>query len=533
MSTPDLQKIEPTTDITPQTPAIETVEIGNKDFTEAGNNESTIRSESQKYNAGTKSKQMIHEEYNSSRNLLPILQAIEEGRARDLNDEPKHTGEPAVIIGSGPSLDEALPLLAQWKYGIVCSPSHALTLMYHGIEPTHILALDPFESWAYIDGVDWSKTRTKLILNPGVWPDLVENWPNEMLLYRQNLGRADSYYATTQRHMYSTREGYRHKAEFKLHIRTEITVFACTPPAQLYAADRMGYEKQFLVGCDFAFTQEKDRFTNYTVKFPERTVKPGNSEPFTVPIEWEEHVHPYTGQDWGERQQEQLIMTNNGLPTTQILLYYKKNMISAWRLYGKTIWVVGKGAIVEMPRISIQKLIADQDRLPAPRSEEWNKKTAERYLAGIGAYVLVSEPNEQGNRAHSFIESGDPEVQIHQFMVKNNRLYICPVCGAGIEGHDDTDHTGMTCPACGGPPIFRKAFYDIGANMARIRNLLTWVKDHPVEPPKRPKMKPKTPLAGIATRAPGDGEAPAGVPELTDKIPGMADIPENSPAEKA
>ena len=490
MSTPDNTperpfptNVESTQEVTPVAPDTETVEIPNtEDLNEAGNNESQIRSHSEAYNEGTKSKQLIHEEYNSGRNLEPILRMIDAGRAKDLNEEPKHTGEPVLIIGSGPSLDTALEVMKDWKYGIICSPSHASTLMYHGVEPSYVMALDPFESWSSFAGIDWSQTRTKLITHPGVWPDLIENWPNDILLYRQNLGRSDSFYATTQRNMYTTREGAREKAQFKLHIRTEITVFACSPPCQLFASDRLGYSPPFLVGVDFAFNDTHDRFTEYTVKHEAREITPGNAPPMTVPVEWEKHEHLNDGQAWGDRRQGELVTTNNGLLTTWVLLYYKKNMISAWRLMNSTVWIVGKSSITEMPKISsMRKLIIDQDRLPTPRSEAWNIKTSERYLASVGAYVIVTEPDAQGRVGHNFIESPDPEVQVHGYMVKQGRLFMCPVCGTGIEGQDDTDHSGMVCPKCNVGKMLKQFTYDIAKNMNRIRNLQAWVKEHPVE----------------------------------------------------
>ena len=176
--------------------------------------ESTLRLSSSNYNEGTRQSQLIHEELNSAINRPIIMDRVAKGTARDLDEEPKHEGEMCFIIGSGPSLDDSIVHLKNWEGGIICSTSHALTLMYHGIEPSHIIALDPFSAWEETKGIDWSKTKTKLIAHPGVWPDLIENWPNELLLYLQNAGDPAGYYNTTQKHMYTTREGKRPKAEF-------------------------------------------------------------------------------------------------------------------------------------------------------------------------------------------------------------------------------------------------------------------------------------------------------------------------------
>jgi hypothetical protein len=49
-------------------------------------------------------------------------------------------------------------------------------------------------------------------------------------------------------------------------VRTSFAIFACSPPLQLFAADKLGYGTAFLFGCDFAFPDNKERFTNWTLK---------------------------------------------------------------------------------------------------------------------------------------------------------------------------------------------------------------------------------------------------------------------------
>ena len=433
------------------------------------NNESNIRSESNKYNEGTRSKQLIHEEYNSGRNLAPILDRIKAGNARDLSEEPKHAGQPVIILASGPSLDDAMPLLHQWEGGVICTPSHALSLMRWGCEPTHIVALDPFESWTHLEGVDWSKTRTKLITHPGVWPDLIEHWPNEMLLYRQDLAKPDSYYATTQRHMYSERVGGRERADFNILIRTMITVFACSPPCQLYAADRLGYGVPFLVGADFGWNiGGKDRFTEYTIKQPERTIATGNAAPITIEPQWEAHEHWLAPVSPDAREQDHWVTANNGMVTTTIHLFYKKNVISAWRLYGKTIVNTSRaGIITEMPTMDIADVIKHQGKckLWSPRKV---KQVAEQYLASVGAYVLEVKTGKGCN----FVESKNPEVDLHGFMVKMNRQYSCSTCGIQAEANDANEHEGDECPQCKQGKLTHKHLFDIGENMKKIRRLM-------------------------------------------------------------
>jgi hypothetical protein len=435
--------------------------------------EDKIRSQSSAYNSHTQMVNVIHEEYNSAYNHAEIIKRFGTGNAKDLNDEPKKDGMPVFIIGSGPSLDRIVPFLKDWEGGIVCTTSHALTFMYYGIEPSYIVSLDPFCQWDEIKGVDWSKTRTKLVTHPGAWPDLISNWPNEMLLYIQNLGRPDTFYATTQKHMFCKREGTRNKATFNLLIRTEVTQFACSPPCQLFIADRLGYGTAFLAGCDFAFLDGKERFTDYTVKTPERIVATGNSPSAMVPIEWEEHRHPFEmPKEQSNIDNKKIVKTKNGLFTHPIHLYYKKNMMSAWRLHCKTVYTCDKGAITEMPYADIEKVVKCQGKKFRIKKKNWNVLQADRYLASVGAFVL-----EGMDGGMTFIESENPEIDLNNFCVKANRKFACNQCGIQAIAEDTKDHTGEPCQRCKEGTLVKKHAVDVDVNMQRIRKLIAYVEE--------------------------------------------------------
>lgn len=432
--------------------------------------ESTIRSDSSKYNAGTLYKQLIHEEINSAMNFAPIVRAFEEGRARDIGAEPKVDKMPALIIGSGPSLDHSIKYMKDWKGGIFCSTSHALTLIRNGVIPTHIVALDPFSLWDEIKGIDWKKTNTKLVLQPGVWPTLMENWPNEVLLYRQNLGRPDSYYATTQKRMYSGRVeaglGIR-EPEFHFYIPTEITLFACSPPIQMFIADILGYGNMFLAGVDFAFSKTIERFTGYTIKEePLNTIY----DPFYAmkhPEIWDEHASPFVKTD-------QTIYTNNGLPTHPIHLYYKKNMLSAWRLSCQTVYTTDNGAITEIPYASIEKVVRKQGKDFPLQSKKFVSTSAEKYLASVGAFVVETETGV------SFVEAVNAAHDITCYMYDLNSQYFCDKCGINIKSTSDktpslpdlADHMGEQCPSCKEGKLKHSHVVDIPGQIKKFQHYL-------------------------------------------------------------
>lgn len=464
--------------------------------------ESKIRTDSSKYNEGTTLMQLFHEEVNTISNYYIIMNAIKSGRARDISDEPKaplkyNEKMPCIIIGSGPSLDYSIQFMKEWQGGIICTTSHALTLIYYGIEPTHILALDVFCTWDEIDGIDWSKTRTKLITHPGIHTSLIEKWPNEMLLYIENNGRPDSFYAGTQKRMYSYREGDLRVPVFHFYIRTEITLFACSPPMQLFVADILGYGTMFLAGCDFGFSKDKERFTNYTI----------NKE---LNNSWEKHEHPFVlnppdPDDEKERAVTQYIVCNNGLYSQVIHVYYKKNMISAWRLSGKTVYTTDHGIITEMPFIDIKKVLECQGYKLKQQGIPYIAEKSENYLASVGAFVIET------SKGLNFVESANPLIDLPIFMAEINKRYICNECSnrvvfpsfiyrfeyggkkedlidpafvlnkyfelnskkiaasLGIIDQTNVDHTNEKCSRCRDGKFIREAFIDIDKNIERIK----------------------------------------------------------------
>lgn len=407
--------------------------------------ESDVHSESANYNAGTIAKQLFHEEVNSAYNHHVIVDAYNSGRARDISDEPRKNGQPCIILGSGPSLDRSIENLRGWEGGIICTNSHARTLMHYGIEPTHILVLDPFSDWPEISGIDWSKTKTKLIVQPGVMPDLVKNWPNEMLLYVQNAGSRDSFYATTQKRQYTWRTGPIRETTFHFMIRTEIVVFACSPCMQLFAADLLGYGACFLAGVDFGFVDNKERFTDWD--FDDN----GN---------WRENVHPFMAND-------KTIVGNNGVPTEDIHLFYKKNFLSAWRLSHQTIYSTDRGLMKEVPFIPIGEVVACQGLCGEKQKEEDIDTITEKYLANVGAFVIKTK-----KAGIAYVESAAPEKELLAYMQGLNRSYECSRCRQKFTLKDDSKEIDLHCTNCGGETLVQNVAVDIDSNMVHCLGLI-------------------------------------------------------------
>ncbi len=471
---------------------------------------------SDQFNQGTRTTQLIHEEYNTGRNIAPILALLKEGRARDLDDEPRVDDVPFFMIGSGGGLDDSIEHLRGWGGGIFCSTSHALTLMHFGIEPTHIVALDPFCAWGEIEGVDWSKTKTKLCIQPGCWPDLFENWPNEFLMFRQDAGDSSSFYATTQLHVFTEREGSRDTDwKFKPLLKSSVVLFACSPPAQLFIAEKLGYRGCFCAGMNFAFDTGKSRFTSYSIKAPGKTVPAaGNAPAIEIEPMWDKHESPWEmpKTQIGARAQDLVCKTRGGDLTNQISIFYMKNWVSAWRLSEKPMYTTDRGGALHgiVPYAAIEDVVAGQGLGLKKQSPRWIKTVTEQYLATHNSFVLETRPNEDGSRGKQFLETVNPFWDIIGFLQQAARQYVCKTCGLGITSNvpsplPDTER----CPRCQIGEFRRQHDFDEMGNIDRVLKLVDWVK-------KNGPKKVEAPVP--VSPGPTPEEQPAPIIDLLEKI---------------
>lgn len=387
---------------------------------------------------------------NSAANWEAIMDRFRTGQAKDISSEPKKLLQPVILTGSGPSLDKSISKLKDWKGGIICHYSQALTLRYYGVIPDYIVALDSVCNWEGLSDVEWAGTKTKLILHPGMWPSLVANWPNEMLFYRQNLGRPDGFGVNEQKIMYSEqigglKEALESKMGFKPLVNTEMTMFACTPPGQLFTAQILQYGPVFLTGMDFAYHDDQERFTDFRVDEQGK---------------WAgvKHVLP----------EREYIKTANGLKTDPLHMYYKKNFVSAMRLSMQRVFTTDKGAITEVPFIEMDKVIKTQGKKAPDILPEMREKNYERYLAKINCYCITADKGQW------FIEVEDPMRDIPGFIDSKNRQYKCTQCGNELTANDSKDHNGEECNICHRKTLRQLNPVSLEKNMSRIKSLVSF-----------------------------------------------------------
>jgi DNA-directed RNA polymerase subunit RPC12/RpoP len=288
-----------------------------------------------------------------------------------------------------------------------------------------------------------------------MWPSLIENWPNEFLFYRQNLNKPEGFTMDEQKKMFTDRHGTLDDAlasriAYNILIRTEITSFACTPPTQIFVAKFLQYGNIFLCGLDFAYVDDKERFTDYQNVFGK----------------WVKNEHPLNLQ-----RDPPYVETSNGLKTDPLHLYYKKNFLSACRMSEGMIYTTDKGAITEIPYIDIDHVVKHQGKKIKPIDNGMRNRNYERYLATQNCFCIVYE------HGMSFVEVQDPLRDIEGYCHEQNKRYICTSCNAAMTKSDYADGTGGECPNCKKKALRRANPIDVTANMKRVKALVDYVKE--------------------------------------------------------
>jgi len=286
-----------------------------------------------------------------------------------------------------------------------------------------------------------------------------------------------SFYSTVQPIMYTERvhpELVTRDQPLKRLITTNFSIFACSPPMQLFVAHFLGYDPIFTCGLDFAYTFDKERFTDWKVKkeyLKETGIDPRKDQ--YTKEEWENMWYPIE-HPLPALNENDIIITSNGLKAERIHIYYKKNFISAWRLLGETIYSTDYGAVTEIPFIPIEKVVKQQGlgfrKIGVKRINE----IADLYLAKQHCFIL------EADEGLSFVESNNPLEDIKKYMLEGNSKYVCTVCKKNMLLTDKkvyVNHENEDCPICKSKGSLKRVIhFDIQKNMKRIRNLLKEIK---------------------------------------------------------
>jgi len=198
------------------------------------------------FNTATAKNQRRNFSWNEHANWERIREQSRRGPVA-LESLPHAIGVPAVITGSGPSLDSCIERMKDFRGSIFCGASQACVLDANGIVPAYVVALDQHEIVAeQIRGLEWS--RTVLITHVGIDPKVLDAWPGQVRYWL--LPTAEEYDQDRVALAYPW-------------LRSRFSSRGCTPNAAFQIAVRLGYKPVYHAGVDYAFTGGKLRCTLY------------------------------------------------------------------------------------------------------------------------------------------------------------------------------------------------------------------------------------------------------------------------------
>lgn len=290
------------------------------------------------------------EKPNIWRNLLFIEAEMLTGISRNIFQGCKK-GQSVIVVGSGAPFDDALPLLKQWQGDIICSTSHTSTLWHEKIPNVHSIALDVkcdvnelHESGEFTDEF---YEYNSLLTHPGISPLILQHWKKNKFYFRC---------------MDTQHKIYQDEKEIYNFITTECLMFAHSLPTQISLAQFMGYEKIFLVGCDFSI----HRFHKWYLKENE-----------------------WLRDDPGLPIEENRIKGENGVYSTRILVYYKRTLLMSILMDCAPVITTDKVSLItELPRANLETVIRSHGNAGTPLPAWKLMLIIEPYLARYNTFMI-------------------------------------------------------------------------------------------------------------------------------------------------
>jgi len=217
----------------------------------------------------------------------------------------KGKGKPAVIIGSGPSLDLTAPLLGDWKGAVFSCGSNALIPTRWGHQPEYICVFDAGDSlYPKMLGMNWKGST--LLTHPSASPLIVKNWKWDKYYYLM-MHYGIQWFEEVQPLAFGDFARFENEAPPRIKIM--VGNAGCTVNNAIQLASFMGFNPLFLLGVDCGYPEGKERATRWEF----------------IDGEWKD-LGPDVYTD------RKLHISDNGILTTEEQIEYKGAMLDVWRI---------------------------------------------------------------------------------------------------------------------------------------------------------------------------------------------------------
>jgi|GEM_PF-5707963 len=251
---------------------------------------------------------------------------------------------PALILGSGPSLDLTLPFIKDFHGIIFASPSQLSILDKWEITPNYVVAVDSADSVGE-DQIPGHDTYGMVLLtHPYISPKTLDAWKGN------------------KRYFELIDSGMSHFRDIYPWIRQGFPVAGSVNNTQTLIAHWMGLAPIILAGVDYCFPGGRTRAQDY------RKRGPYIFDP--KPLEYCE--------------------TKEGLTTaSQETLFYANVLLGIWKMYRLPLVQVGdQGACTEIPFIQPEDILAPID-VEGPTLEQL--KAVDKSMLEYGMFAEVDE----------------------------------------------------------------------------------------------------------------------------------------------
>ena len=375
-------------------------------------------------------------------------------------------GEPAVIIGSGPSLDKTAPLLRNWHGKVFSTLSNAIVAARWGHKPDYICNFDAGANFFEIRNYDW--TGSMLVTHPAVDPKVLDAWDgrgwkwNKRYYLMMHLGQ--QWFDTVGPIVFGGTPYY--PGEAPVDIRIAFANAGCTVNNEIQLANWLGYSPLFLIGVDFGFPGNQMRCTGWRwhdhnrewmeALEPLRITREKRWQEYRkaswrmpgeklhrlatakkVEQEWREKpAHPQTAGHWEKIEppamsdlRRPLHRANNGVLTTEVQIEYKIAMLTVYGLDKPQLIDCSDGIVTELPKADFEEVVRrngrgfeklfrtrdeikrvvdavlDGDKVVSPQGDDHRRDEALRDASDSGIRQGQSRSRE-GDREHA-LAGGD------------------------------------------------------------------------------------------------------------------------------
>lgn len=317
------------------------------------------------------------------RNLCRTYSEVErlyKDKDRDIKNLPRVKGDPILLLGSGPSLDDAIPYLKEWNGAIACSTSQLGLLEYLGIHPTYCMLIDCDPAAGVLNYVlpytDFHKD-TILITHPQIPREYLQAWKGDVYFFRM-LDPGDEFSA---KYLPFAVGWMNQETNWKVSsyvLNSGNVINSLIPLLQLlgYGGPGPNDGAIFLLGYDLGYPDNKMRSSRMD-KQEDGTWK------VTEPP-------PLTDERWKQAVRSDGM---NGVPSDELGVFYKYSFMNLYGMACPPILSCSRGILYEVPYVHPKEVIEKQGRgfshMLIPPVQAY--KLAREYMWRRGIHMLKTD----------------------------------------------------------------------------------------------------------------------------------------------